>query len=171
MERAVETQRLKLLRLLAGWLAVVAFLSAAPISPAWTLWVRSFLSSVLARAEAAAQCLIFVEARRIAQARGGEVDPAWLSQRHFELLSVCDGTPPSLAVLRRRLVALRGLLNSLPRRGLRLLRRMTAGYDADGVSDQDAPEARRRLDGMAANSQWCPQTVWHPPEAGLPIRI
>lgn len=127
IERAIETQRLKLLRLLAGLFTAVALLSVGPIAPAWSRWVRSFVFSVLERAEAAAQSLVLAQACLIARSNGCDVDRARLAQRHIRAMTVSDADDvPSLADLRRRIVALRALLKDLPRRSRRLLRRVIA---------------------------------------------
>lgn len=168
MEWAVETRRLKLLRLLAGWLAAVGFLSVAPLAPAWTRWARGFLASVLSRAEAAAQCLVFIQAREIARKSGGDVDRAWLV-RHVDLPSACAlDAPPSLATLRRRIIALRRVLKTLPRHAMRLLRRMAAG--CDGHERREQVETARAV-GLIRAGQCHPLRVWHPPESRLLLRI
>lgn len=122
IERDMERLRLRLLRLVAGWLVAVAFLSAAPFSCAVTRWVGEFLFSVLSKAEAAAQSLVFVQARLLAARSGGRVDSACL--RDFRLRDTGKDEPDlALATLRKRLDALRALLEDLPRSGARLLRR------------------------------------------------
>jgi hypothetical protein len=70
----MEIQRQKLLRLVAGLLVAVAFVSAGPFSCAVAAWVSSVVSSVLSRAEAAAQCLVIVQARIIAARTGSAVN-------------------------------------------------------------------------------------------------
>jgi len=171
IERQIETQRRKLLRLVAGWLAVVAFMTAAPFAPSWTRWVRALLSSLLDRADAAAQCLLFVEARRIAEAHEGRVDQAWLS-RQFDLLTARDADePPSLAALRRRAMALRCLLDNLSRRAARLLGRMATWRVSEEGSNRHTPEAMRCLQGLFADGQCCPPNPWHPPRTALQFRI
>jgi len=49
MERALETQRLKLLRVLAGLVLAVAFVSGAPLSRDFSRWARGVVASVLSR--------------------------------------------------------------------------------------------------------------------------
>ena len=124
IEQALETQRTKLLRLLAGWLVIAEWLPVAPFVGELPRWLRSFLGSLVTRAEFAAQSLVFVSARLQAQNGLGEwigpqpdafaVDEAngWIS----------DGVPSTGALL-RRMKALRALLDDLPRAGRRLWRR------------------------------------------------
>ena len=121
IEHGIATQRLRLLRLLAGLLVAVAFLSAAPFSTAYRQWLRGFVFSVLTRAEAAAQCLVIAQARILAYQRGVNFEPA---QCLHAVGPASDEKMPTLAALRRRISALRAVLNNLPRHGMRLLRRM-----------------------------------------------
>jgi len=102
IERALETQRVKLLRLLTGWFAVVVLLSVGPFAA--PRWARVFLDDLLVRAEFAAQCLVRVSA-------GLQADACW-------------------AVLIRRMKALRRLLQDLPRYGRRMLRPLDAHESA-----------------------------------------
>ena len=123
LERAIDAQRLKLLRLIAGWLAVVAFVSGAPFSPEFPRWVRAYVSSVLSRAECAAQYLVIAQARLIAGRTGCDFDQA-LFFDCAALNSAGQARGESLAALRGRLKTLRVVLENLPRYGLRLLHRV-----------------------------------------------
>ena len=58
LERNIETQRLKLLRLLAGWIAMLEVLSFGPVALPVPRWVRAFFDKVLVRAELSAQFLM-----------------------------------------------------------------------------------------------------------------
>ena len=169
MERAIETQRLALLRLLAGWQIAVAVLTAAPFAPAFTRWVCGLVFSVLLKAEAAAECLVFVQARLIASERGGSVDLAWPSRTGIGRSGDVD-EPPCPAELCRRLKALRRLLDDLPKHGRRLLRRIQAARDASAVavrlSDQDAALSGGRTVRFAAH-QCALRAPWHPPRLAL----
>ena len=121
IERAMETQRLRLLRVLAGLIAVVAFVSAAPFSSAVSRWFAESVFSILLRAEAAAQCLVIVQARLLAVRKGSDLNRASLPELRISRTLEIE-TPVSLKDLRKRLDALRALLSDLPRHGLRLLR-------------------------------------------------
>lgn len=123
MEQALEIQRLKLLRLLAGWIAVVEWVLVAPFIGGLPHWMRVFLGSVLTRAELAAQQLIFVSAcvqarPGFALARSGSVA--------FDASGAEDGSTDEVLATKalvRRMKALHVLLEDLPRQGRRLLRR------------------------------------------------
>jgi len=121
-ERALETQRAKLLRLLAGWLALVGLMSGGPLRIEVPRWLRVFLVSLVTRAELAAQSLVVVAAC-VAARNGGralELHPASLPFKR--LVSPVDDVPSTQELL-RRMTALRALLENLPRHGMRLLRR------------------------------------------------
>ena len=62
IERTLETQRITLLRLLAGLAWLVVFASLAPAVSMVPHWVRRYVVSVLRRAEAAANNMLFVSA-------------------------------------------------------------------------------------------------------------
>ncbi len=123
MERALEVQRHRLLRVLAGLVLAVGFLSAGPVSHAFSRWAREGLSSVLSRAELAAQYLVVVHARLIAERSGESLDlQKMIDIAHSNCARV--GSEHSVCGLRRRLWAVQTLLNDLPRRGQRLLRQI-----------------------------------------------
>jgi len=120
-EQALETQRLALLRLLARLVFVLAFVSTAPIVSLVPRWVRSYVLSVLVRAEAAAESLVIVSAcflfgrQAVARAMGGAITaphPVALPERDF-----------SAKYLLRRIAALRAKLNDLPRYAKRWMKR------------------------------------------------
>ena len=123
MERALEVQRHRLLRVLAGLVLAVGFLSAGPVSHAFFKWAREVFSSVLSRAELAAQYLVVVQARLIAERSGESLDlQKMIDIAHSNSARV--GSEDSVCGLRRRLRAVQTLLNNLPRRGQRLLRQI-----------------------------------------------
>ncbi len=123
MERALEVQRHRLLRVLVGLVLAVGFLSAGPVSHAFSRWVREGLSSLLSRAELATQYLVVVQARLIAERSGESLD----LQKMIDIAhsnSARAGSEDCVCSLRRRLRAVQTLLNDLPRQGQRLLRRI-----------------------------------------------
>jgi len=65
IERALETQRLRLLRMVAGLVVLVGFLSAHPVSRGFSIWTCRFVGSILSRAEAAARYLVIAQARML----------------------------------------------------------------------------------------------------------
>ncbi len=123
MERALEVQRHRLLRVLAGLVLAVGFLSAGPVSQAFSRWVREGLSSVLSRVELAAQYLVIVQARLIAERSGAPIDlQKMIDVAHSNSAKI--GSEDSVCSLRWRLHTVQTLLNDLPRQGQRLLRRI-----------------------------------------------
>lgn len=171
IERAIQTQRNALLRLLAGWLALMLMLSALPVSPVWTRRVRVFLSGFVGVAEAAARYLVIAQARVIAR-RLGMTDPVRDARLVFDSSPLrCSegGEPLTLAELRVRMLALRCLLKHLPGRGLRLLQRLLKPRDV-GVAAQPLAEMRRQLQ-FPAGDQCAPASPWHPPKGVRTIAV
>lgn len=123
MERALETQRVKLLRLLVEWFAIVGFLSLGPLRVELPRWLRAFLASLLIRAELAAQNLICVAACVAANKGMGQSAAPRVASLPYVKPNDSDDTVPSTQALIRRMKALRGLLENLSRHGLRMLRR------------------------------------------------
>ena len=138
MERAIETQRLRLLRLLAGLLVAIGFLSVGPVSRGFSDWACGFVGSVLSRAEAAARCLVIAQARLIAERMGSGIDRSLFSMPAIHDFSDSD-TDVSLSDLHRRLCALRALLSNLPRHALRLLRRIEKRKQGGALTDRRLP--------------------------------
>ena len=165
MEQALETQRFKLLRLLAGLAVVVGFLFVAPIAPAWSRWIRGYVFSLLRRAEPAAQSLVLVQACVLAKGCGEAVDVSRLARRSFPG-EADDEALPSLAALSRRMDALRRVLEDLPRHGRRLLQR--AMKRVAELVDELSIWCGHSLvgnDGFGfAGGQWVAPGLWHPPE-------
>jgi len=127
VEQGIAIQRLRLLRLVAGLLLSIAVLSVAPFSMNCRRHVRGWVFSFLTRAESAAQALVIAQAAVVARRRGLR----FASQSFFGSgekpvaePALSDELLPSFGALRQRLRALRALLENLPRRGLRLLRRV-----------------------------------------------
>jgi len=162
-KRALETQRLRLLRLLAGLLIAVAFASVAPIAPAWSRRVRAFVVSVLQRAELAAQNLVFVQACVMAAERGVGYSPSCVGSQ-FVVRPFDDDALPTLNELRQRLNALSRLLDVLPRHAERMLRRMKRSLDSGATSliwfraARDVP-----VGAVHGANQWHALEFWHPP--------
>ena len=123
IERTLETQRLRLLRIVAGLLVVVGFFAVGPVSRGFSDWVTRYVGSVLSRAEAAARCLVMTQACVIAARGGLAVDRGLLSAALAPEWSA-EKPETSLAECQRRLQALRAVLLDVPRHALRLLRRI-----------------------------------------------
>ena len=159
LERALETQRVKMLRLLTGWLVALALVSGGPLAVPLPRWVRAIFADLLVRAELAAQCLVQVSARLQAGHRWGVVEAAPSS---FAPIAAAfrDDDVPSTASLLRRMGLLRRLLQNLPRFGRRLLRRVDAGaalgpFGYSSVYDCPAP---------SATPQWIAPGIERPPD-------
>jgi len=173
IEQGIKTQRLKLLRMIAGLLSVVVFVSLVPFSCECRRWVRGMVFSVLSRAECAAQNLVIAQAAVIARQCGLRVDfervlRGATSQSPEGLVSEMD--VPSLRALRLRLVALRAVLLNLPRCAKRLLRRAMRGRS--GKTSTPPPPA---IDALML-CDWCleggridrpPDKACWVPEAGI----
>ena len=122
-EQAIETQRRRLLRLVAGLIAAVGFLSVGPVSRSFSVWACGFVGSILSRTEAAVRYLVIAEARGMMAGRGVAFDCSSFT----ESLSRASDEPeahPSFADCRARLRALQAVLTDLPRHALRLVRRI-----------------------------------------------
>ncbi len=120
LERALEAQRVRLLRLLTGWFGLVALMSVAPLAVPMPRWFRAFLSDVVTRAELAAHYMVQMSARL----QAAEVLPDL--RKDAPVASTCNpqGEVPSTASLLRRMRALRRVLKDLPLAGRRLLWRL-----------------------------------------------
>ena len=123
IERTLETQRLKLLRMVAGLLLVVGVLAIGPVSRRFSDWTLGFVGSVLSRAEAAAKYLVIVQARLIASRSGIEIDEGRIFER-LARVSLDDDVDFSLFQCRRRLKRLRAILMDIPHHAARLLHRI-----------------------------------------------
>ena len=123
LERAIDTQRFRLLRIIAGLLVAVGFLSVGPVSRGFSVWVGEYVSSILSRAELAARYLVVAQARLMAARSGFEVDRRRLLESVTSDALACE-RDVSPCDLRRRLRALQALLLDLPRDALLLLRRI-----------------------------------------------
>ena len=122
-ERAIDTQRHRLLRLVAGLLVLVGFLSVGPVSRGFSDWVCRYVGPRLSRSEAAARYLLIAHARRTAARCGDAIDHDQFADC-IASVRVADDADISLSACRSRLWALRALLMNLPQQAARLLRRM-----------------------------------------------
>lgn len=160
LERTLETQRVKLLRLLTGWFSIVVLLSVGPLALPLPFWFRSFLSGVLTRAELAAQYL--VQASVCLQARDGlavfEGAPSFAGSTVWESVDPV----PSTRELLRRMKALRRMLEDLPRHARRMMVQEIADEAFDFSRPVRARVIRDRL-GMVG-AQWIAARVERPPD-------
>ena len=139
IERALETQRLRLLRVIAGLVVLLGFLSVGPVSRGFSVWVCGFVGPVLARAEAAARYLVIAHAYRMAGRSGFDLDRRQISES-FAGAFVTDDPDVSLLECQRRLKALRAVLMDLPLHALRLLRRIEKQRRRAMRADQASPD-------------------------------
>ena len=166
-ERALETQRVKLLRLLTGWLAVVALLSGGPFAVPLPRWVRAVFADLVVRAEFAAQCLVRVSARSQAGDYCAVIEDSRFSIVHLDTGDRADDVPSTAALL-RRMKALRGLLQDLPRFGRRLLRRLSD--DSADVFLGSIPTHESRAPSTAP--QWVVPGIERPPDrTGIDLNL
>ena len=122
-ERAFETQRLALLRMLAGMMFALEFVSLLPAVSVLPAWVRSYVSSVLGRLEAAVGCLVVVSARVHFGYRASAE-----SMERLYATPLRQAVPEggfSIQHLVCRIAALRRRLNDLPRYAKRLIERLS----------------------------------------------
>jgi len=123
MERALETQRLKLLRLLAGLAMALGLVSLAPAVSMLPRWIRSYVASVLFRAESAVQSLVIVAACGVLRDRAtGSL--TGLSFPPLPIAALPEGASSSAALL-RRIRVLQAVLEDLPRHAKHMIARMT----------------------------------------------
>ncbi len=138
-ERAIETQRLKLLRVVAGLVVLVGVLSLGPVSRGFSVSICSFVGAMLSRAETAARYLVIAQARLLAVRGGMAVEQIQFSE-FLARAFVADETGISLPDCRERLKALLAVLMNLPRHAARLIRRI-----------------EKQMRGMARTSQLLPR--------------
>jgi len=122
-ETALETQRLRLLRLVAGLIVLLGVLSVGPVSRGFSSWTCHFVGSILSRAEAAARYLVIAHAHRMVARSGLDVERSQISGTLASSFAADDAVV-SVSECLRRLTVLRGVLMDLPRAALRLLRRI-----------------------------------------------
>ena len=122
MERALETQRLALLRLLTGLAVALGLVAFAPAVSLLPRWVRSYVASALMRVESAVHSLVIVAACGVLREQvAGSM--AGLSFPPLKRAALTDNSASSAALL-RRIAQLRAVLESLPRHARRMIARM-----------------------------------------------
>ncbi len=121
-EQTLETQRLRLLRIVAALVVAVGVLALGPVSRGFSEWTLGFVGSILSRAEAAARYLLIAQARSMVFRSNSDLD----THQIFEMFApdlAPDETDVSLSEYQRRLKALHAVLMDLPFHAARLLRR------------------------------------------------
>jgi len=123
IEQALETQRHRLLRIVAGMAVLVGVLALGPVSRRLSEWSLGFVGSVLCRAEAAAKYLVIAQARLIVSREGLKIDDGQILSRLAQIC-VADDTNLSLSECQRCLKRLRAILTDLSSHAARLLHRI-----------------------------------------------
>lgn len=123
IERALETQRQRLLRIIATLVGVVGVLTLGPVSCRFSDWTLSFVHSILRRAEAATKNLVITQAYLIGGRSGLRMDARQIAGCLAPILPTSE-TEISLPDCQKRLKALRLILSDLPRHAARLVRRI-----------------------------------------------
>ena len=122
MEQALETQRLKLLRLLAGLAVALSLVSLAPAVSMLPRWVRTYVASVLIRAEIAVHNLVIVTACGLLRKQGaGSATGFSFPPLPFAAL---PEDAASCGALLRRINLLRAVLQDLPRHAKQMIARL-----------------------------------------------
>ena len=124
-ERAMETQRLKLLRILTGLALVVVFVARIPAVSMMPRWVCAAVLAQLVRIESAINSLIIVASVAVCGYRGEALrlpSPAHLDR---------SGRDVPIAGLLRKIARLQAILDDLPGHARRLMRRMTRSNTAE----------------------------------------
>ena len=167
-QQAIETQRLRLLRILAGLAVLLGVLAVGPVSRGFSDAVCRFVGSLLSRAELAARNLVIAEAGLIATRTNSDVERARLFDVPLPAIAREEGDC-ALLDLRARLVAVRRMLHDLPRYGLRLLRRAEKRIREIShiASSAPCPEDRTALDAW----RLAEIRVERPPDKGRPTPV
>lgn len=159
LERALETQRVKLLRLVTGWMAVLGFLSAGPLALPLPRWVRGFFEDLLIRAELAAHYMLRASVRI-------QFQHAWIGTdaRRGPAPHGRSSDVPSVTDLLRRMNTLCDVLQNLSRHARRLLRISKA---TDGVFDFSRPCLALEQDkSNRIDIEWQRPRIERPPDKG-----
>ena len=164
IERTLETQRLRLLRIVAGLVVVVGVLALGPVSRGFSVWVCGYVGSVLSRAELAARYLVIAQARLIAAQRGCDLDVSRFSETLVQSYAPPE-TASGVAEIRVRLRALRAVLMNVPRYALRLLRRIEKQVSGSGSRPSPRFDPCRSSDLCARRRAAI--RIERPPDKGL----
>ena len=164
-ERTLETQRLKLLRIVAGLVFAVGLLSVGPVSRVFSDWACGFVGSILSRAEAAARYLVIARARSMMVRRGIREDQSRFSDALAHVLPV-DEDEISASAYRRRLKALHLALLDLPRFAAHLIRRLQRQKRRTERACRVMPCPDRRLSASLRDWPLRATRIERPPDKG-----
>ncbi len=160
LEAALETQRLRLLRLVAGLLMAVGCLSGGSLRLPLPQSLRSFFASVLTRAELAGNNLVSVAVCLQGGACCGVSADMPQPPRWYE-----DGDAPSVAALMRRMATLRAILEDLSGAARRVMRKMARRTRSDEQGfGHPLPPCPAPLHAEAQSKPKClaPRMAWPP---------
>ena len=163
LERTLETQRLRLLRLVAGLVVLVGVLSVGPVSRVFSVLICRYVGSVLSRAEEAARYLVIAHAYRVVARSGFDVDRSLISESLDRAVSA-DCADVSLPACRRRLKVLRAVLADLPRHALRLLCRIEKQNRRTMRVDHSSPCPNARLSASLCQWRLAGNRIERPPD-------
>ena len=164
--RAIDSQRLRLLRLLVGLVVALGFLSVGPVSRGFSAWVCGLVGSVLSRAELAGRYLVIAQARLMAARNGDDLEYSRFAGAFTSEFTACE-TELSPCDLRQRLKALQEVLMDLPRHALRLLRRI-GKHMRSASGSHDVPCFDPRLPGALRAWRLAGNRIERPPETLSP---
>jgi len=170
--RTINSQRIALLRLLAGWEVVLAVLPCAALCGSVSLRLRGFLAAMVFRAELATGYLVVATLRGLIR-RGAVQADGFDAAEQVEALAVsliktADWPDEALSVhrLRLRLRALKRDLADLPRAALRMLQMLADTVDADESESRAGGCAERRGKRTGGKSLRPVLRIERPPDKG-----
>ena len=167
LERAIETQRLRLLRIVAGLLVAVGVLTIGPVSCRFSDWVLDFVRSILSRVETAARYLVIAQARLMGARGGLDSDQSQLLDSLASVF-VAEETGDSLPGCRKRLKALLAVLTHLPRHAARLIRRIERQTRGAARACRLSHCFEKRLLASLGDGRLAETRIERPPDKGLP---
>jgi len=157
LERALDTQRVRLLRLVTGWAILLGALSVGPLALPVPRWVRAFFETVLIRAELAAQYLLYTCA--VIDGKGDVVEGGPAAR----VCRAAEAETPSVEALLHRMKVLCEVLDHLPRHARRLVRvRQRAGVAFDYAAPKRFAPAWNWL--VMVRTDWTVPRVERPPD-------
>ncbi len=163
IERTLETQRHRLLRIVAGLIVVIGVLAVGPVSRRFSDWTLGFVVSVLSRAEAAARFMLITQACLIISRNGLDLD----RHRISEVLAPDmrgNETGMSLFECQKRLKILHIILRDLPRCALRLIRRMEKLLRHSSKAGQSSPRLDQDSLALSGDDALPANRIERPPD-------
>ncbi len=165
-ERAIETQRLKLLRVVAGLVVLVAVLSLGPIARGFSISICGFVGTMLSRAEIAARYLVIAQARLMDSRSGSAIEQSQFSELLVRVV-IAEDKDVSLSDCRERLKALHAVLTHLPRHAARLIRRIEKQMRDVARTYPLSLRSDEGLSGVLRGWQLAGPRIERPPDKGL----